>query len=107
MSVCFARSLALSIGELILAAVRKAAKFAVYDEIKMRQKKYQSDASVRVDTALIDKKQDGGYSNNYITIADCGNFRLLHFRPGYTMIIPVDHRIFRTQVPKTLCLWTK
>lgn len=34
------------------AAVRKAAKLAVYDEINIRQKKYQREASVRVDTAL-------------------------------------------------------
>lgn len=52
MSVCLARSLAFSIGAVIRAAVRKAAKLAVYDEIKMRQKKYHSEARVLVETAL-------------------------------------------------------
>lgn len=50
--VCLARSSALSIGESILSTVRKAARFAVYEEIIIRVKNHHIPATIRVDIAL-------------------------------------------------------
>lgn len=52
MSVCLDRSSALSIGDCILPAVRKAAKFAVYEEIIIKVKNHQTPATMRVETVL-------------------------------------------------------
>lgn len=51
-SVCLARSSAVSMGYTTFSTVKKAAKLAVYDEIMMSVKKYQIPAMVRVDIAL-------------------------------------------------------
>ena len=50
--VCFAKSSADSIGDSIRSTVRKAAKFAVYEEIIMRVKNHHIPATTRVDRAL-------------------------------------------------------
>ena len=51
--VCLAKSSAELIGVSILAAVRKAAKFAVYDEIIIRVKNHHIPATILVEMALI------------------------------------------------------
>ena len=51
-SVCFDRSSAFSMGDVILSTVRKAARFAVYDEIMMRVKNHHVPLMSRVDNAL-------------------------------------------------------
>lgn len=53
MWVCFARSSAEEIGLSIRSMVRKAARFAVYDDIIMSVKNHQKLAKVRPDIALI------------------------------------------------------
>ncbi len=50
--VCLARSSALLMAPSILAAVRKAAKLAVYEEIMMRVKNHHIPATMRVEMAL-------------------------------------------------------
>ena len=50
--VCLAKSSADSIGEAILSTVRKAAKFAVYDDIIIKVKNHHMPATIRVDIAL-------------------------------------------------------
>ena len=50
--VCLARSAAELTGVPILAAVKNAAKLAVYDEIIIRVKNHQIPATILVDTAL-------------------------------------------------------
>jgi len=52
MAVCLAKSSTELIGEFIRAAVRNAARLAVYDDIMMRVKEYQTLATILVDTAL-------------------------------------------------------
>ena len=51
-SVCFDRSSALAIGDVILSTVRKAARLAVYDEIMISVKNHQMPLTIRVDTAF-------------------------------------------------------
>ena len=51
--VCFAKSSALFTGVAILEAVKKAAKFAVYDEIVIRVKNHHIPANILVEMALI------------------------------------------------------
>ena len=51
--VCLARSSALSIGESIRSTVKKAAKFAVYEDIMISVKNHHMPATIRVDTALV------------------------------------------------------
>ena len=51
MSVCLDRSSADSIGATIRSIVRKAARFAVYDEMMMRVKNHQVPPTTRVETA--------------------------------------------------------
>lgn len=50
--VCLARSSALSIGDSIRSTVKKAARFAVYEDIMIRVKNHHIPATIRVDTAL-------------------------------------------------------
>ena len=50
--VCLVRSSAELIGSSILAAVKKAAKFAVEDEIMIRVKNHHMPATIRVEIAL-------------------------------------------------------
>lgn len=48
MSVCSARSAAFSIGVIILSTVRKAARFAVYDDIIIRVKNHHMPPTILV-----------------------------------------------------------
>lgn len=50
--VCLARSSAESIGDSILSTVRKAARFAVYDEMMIKVKNHQIPPTILVDRAL-------------------------------------------------------
>jgi hypothetical protein len=50
-SVCPAKSSAFSMGVIIRSTVRKAARFAVYDEIMMSVKNHQMPPTMRVDVA--------------------------------------------------------
>jgi len=50
-SVCFARSSALSMGDTILSTVRNAAKLAVYDDMMISVKSHHVLPTIRVDTA--------------------------------------------------------
>lgn len=50
-SVCSAKSDALSMGVIIRSTVRKAAKFAVYDDIIIKQKKNQHPPTILVEVA--------------------------------------------------------
>lgn len=50
-SVCSAKSEALSMGEIIRSTVRNAAKLAVYEDIMIRQKKNQHPPTIRVEVA--------------------------------------------------------
>ena len=52
MSFCLARSSAFSIGVIIRSTVRKAAKFAVYDEMMIRVKNHQMPPTIRVEAAF-------------------------------------------------------
>ena len=52
MAVCLARSSTELMGELILAAVRNAARLAVYDDIIISVNKYHTLATIRDDIAL-------------------------------------------------------
>ena len=61
MAVCLARSSTELMGELILAAVRNAARLAVYDDIIISVNKYHTLATIRDDIAL--SRED-----NYITV---------------------------------------
>lgn len=62
-SVWSAKSAALSIGVIIRSTVKNAAKFAVYDEIMIKQKKNQQPPTMRVDVAWnITKGQDITYA---------------------------------------------
>ena len=54
--VCLAKSSAELMGIFIWAAVKKAARFAVYDEIMMRVKNHQILATALVEIALIWRK---------------------------------------------------
>lgn len=54
--LCLAKSSALSILASIRSIVRKAAKFAVYDEITIRAKNHHKPAVRRVETALFKNK---------------------------------------------------
>ncbi len=51
-SVCLARSSALSMGETILSTVRKAARLAVYDEMMIRVKNHHTPPTIRPDRDL-------------------------------------------------------
>jgi hypothetical protein len=51
-SVCLAKSSAFSMGDFIRSTVRKAAKLAVYDEIKINVKNHQMPLTIRVDRAF-------------------------------------------------------
>lgn len=51
-SVCFARSSALSMGETILSTVRNAARLAVYDEMMIKVKNHQTPPTIRPDSDL-------------------------------------------------------
>lgn len=55
MAVCLARSSTELMGEFILAAVRKAAKLAVYEEIMINVNRYHTLATIREDMALQNK----------------------------------------------------
>lgn len=59
--VCLARSSAESMGDSILSTVRKAAKFAVYEEMMMRVKNHQMPPTIRVDSALGMSSEPGGW----------------------------------------------
>lgn len=50
-SVCSAKSAAFSMGVIILSTVKKAAKFAVYEEIMMSVKNHQIAPTILVDVA--------------------------------------------------------
>lgn len=50
--VCLAKSSADSIGETIRSTVKKAARFAVYEEIMINVKNHHIPPTIRVDTAL-------------------------------------------------------
>ena len=63
--VCLARSAAELTGVPILAAVKNAAKLAVYDEIIIRVKNHQIPATILVDTAL-NKINNYVYNNMYL-----------------------------------------
>lgn len=52
MAVCLAKSSADSMGDKSRSTVRKAAKFAVYEEIIISVKNHQIHATIRVDIAL-------------------------------------------------------
>lgn len=56
-SVCLARSSALSIGETILSTVRKAARLAVYEEIIIRVKNHQTPPTIRPERDLNTRTQ--------------------------------------------------
>lgn len=51
-SVCFARSSALSMGDTILSTVRKAARLAVYEEMMIKVKNHQTPPTMRPDRDL-------------------------------------------------------
>ena len=51
-SFCLAKSSAFSIGVIILSTVRKAARFAVYEEMIMRVKNHQMAPTILVLAAL-------------------------------------------------------
>lgn len=51
-SVCFARSSALSMGETIRSTVKKAARLAVYDEIMISVKNHQTPPTMRPERDL-------------------------------------------------------
>lgn len=50
-SVCSDKSAAFSMGVIILSTVRKAAKFAVYEEMMMSVKNHQIPPTIRVEVA--------------------------------------------------------
>ena len=56
--VCFVKSSAELMGASIFAAVKKAAKLAVYDEIMMRVKNHHIPATMRVEMALKNIKDE-------------------------------------------------
>lgn len=56
-SVCLARSSALSIGETIRSTVRKAARFAVYEEMMIKVKNHQTPPTIRPDRDLLEKRE--------------------------------------------------
>ena len=58
-SVCLARSSADSMGDCILSTVRKAARFAVYDEMMMSVKNHQTLPTIRPD---IDLRRDRDFT---------------------------------------------
>lgn len=51
-SVCFARSSALSMGDTILSTVKKAARLAVYEEMMIKVKNHQTPPTMRPDRDL-------------------------------------------------------
>lgn len=51
-SVCFARSSALSMGDTILSTVKKAARLAVYEEMMIKVKNHQTPPTIRPDRDL-------------------------------------------------------
>lgn len=51
-SVCLAKSSALSMGDTILSTVRKAARLAVYDEIMIRVKNHHTPPTIRPERDL-------------------------------------------------------
>lgn len=57
-SVCSAKSAAFSIGVIILSTVRKAARFAVYEEIMIKVKNHQIPPTMRVDVAWFSLKTE-------------------------------------------------
>nr|CAH7752036.1 unnamed protein product [Callosobruchus chinensis] len=61
------RSSALSIGESIRSTVRKAARFAVYEEIMISVKNHHIPATILVDTAL---KIENGFTSSLLARSD-------------------------------------
>lgn len=55
-SVCLARSSALSMGDTILSTVRKAARLAVYEEMMIKVKNHQTPPTMRPDRDLLEKE---------------------------------------------------
>ena len=51
-AVCFAKSSAFFIGDVILVIVRKAARLAVYEDIMMRENNHHADPTTLFDGAL-------------------------------------------------------
>ena len=51
-AVCFAKSSAFFIGDVILVIVRKAARLAVYEDISIRVKNHQTPAIILVELAF-------------------------------------------------------
>ena len=65
MRVCFERSSAFSMGDVILSTVRKAARLAVYDEMMMRVKNHHRPLTIRVEIALGITSQPGDDIETY------------------------------------------
>lgn len=72
-------------GESIRSTVKKAARFAVYDDIIMRVKNHHIPATIRVDTAL-------GYKSNQNALASA--FKLSNFCTTKTTQASNDQTVF-------------
>lgn len=65
--VCLAKSSAESMGESILSTVRKAAKFAVYEDIIISVKNHHIPPTILVERALGMSSEPVGYQDELIT----------------------------------------
>lgn len=63
-SVCLARSSALSMGDTILSTVRKAARLAVYEEMMISVKNHQTPPTIRPDRDLQASREGLSHINN-------------------------------------------
>lgn len=92
MSVCPAKSSAFSIGVIILSTVRKAAKFAVYDDIIMSVKNHHMPPTIRVDVAYKNKSIPPLHSKSILNARVFK--RLLSFTEHRTMVIKKRENVY-------------
>lgn len=72
-SVCLARSSALSMGETILSTVRKAARFAVQEEMMIKVKNHQTPPTIRPERDL--SRQEKNLSS-WVTCGEKANAKV-------------------------------
>lgn len=105
--VCLARSSAFFIGVDILVIVRNAAKFAVYEDIRMRVKNAQTPAMILVELALgatslpatehVTLLYRAPYNQNVETTTDKHKINCRHMRSYTHMHTPTDMNTMHAQ----------